>query len=179
MTDMRSVFKRWSGHMVYELELNRVTKENFSDFGIYLEEPEGTPDYSDSLFDWWNACAEAETGGDISFGFVLAKPCQEPVQEIFEQHRGTPEVLIPLDRDIIIIVGKPKAFEGIPEKENFRAFTIPKGTAVILSKGVWHYAPAVVSDPARIMVIFKKGTSEKDKLVKDLSTYGMLVKVRL
>lgn len=163
--------------MAYVLKLQKVNKENFSSFGVYVEGPEGIPAYSDHLFDWWNNTAEAEIGGDVSFGFVQTKPRPEITQQIFEQHRDTSETLLPLDNDIILIVGRNQAFDGIPQKEDFQAFLVPRGTAVILNKGVWHYAPATLKDSAAVMVIFKKGTSENDKIVKDLETYHQLIKV--
>jgi ureidoglycolate hydrolase len=166
--------------MVYEIQLKKITKSNFEHYGSYFDENGTDPTYSDKYFDWWNAVGIIQIEGRSSLGIVRPKSNPFFSEQVFEQHNNTPEVLIPLDEDVIILLGKASAFDtAVPSKDSFEAFLVPKGTAVSLNPGVWHHAPMVMSQYSRVMVLFKENTSFEDSIVKDLSSLDMTVKVKI
>lgn len=166
--------------MIYEIALKKINKENFSDYGTYIDESEITPTYSDSAFDWWNALGILDIEGKTSLGVVRPNYNPEFSEQVFEQHNHTPEVLVPIDDDVIVLVGKKTAFDhGMPAKEDFEAFLVPKGMAVSLNPGIWHHAPMTLSGSVKTLVLFKEGTSFKDTIVKELKEQGIVIKVKI
>jgi ureidoglycolate hydrolase len=166
--------------MVYKIALKSITKDNFSDYGKYFDESDITPTYSDTAFDWWNAVGIIDIQGKTSLGVVKPNFNSEFAEQVFEQHSKTPEVLIPIDDDVIVLVGKVKAFDNaVPDEDDFEAFLVPKGKAVSLNPGVWHHAPMTLSGSVRTIVLFKENTSFEDIVVKDLSKQELTVKVKI
>lgn len=164
--------------MIYRVKLEKISIGNFKEYGAYFSEQGIDPTFSGSYFDWWNEVGLADIGGRISFGVVKPKSNPELSERVFEQHRKTPEVLVPIDNDVIILVGKREAFENNPiREEDFGAFIVPRGTVVSLNPGVWHHAPMIEKGTARVLVIFREGTSVYDNTVVDLSTAGDVVQV--
>ena len=93
------------------------------------------------------------------------------VQKNAERHMNTPELLMPIGGDMIVVVGPPdypKEPERLPEPSRFRAFRVTEGTAIVFKPGVWHWAPFAVRKTIRLLVIYVAGTSESDATVVDL-----------
>jgi|UPI0004021EF4 ureidoglycolate hydrolase len=166
--------------MIYEIALKKINIENFCDYGTYIDESGIAPTYSDSAFDWWNAVGILEIEGNTSIGIVRPHFNPEFSEQLFEQHNLTPEVLVPIDDDAIVLVGKKTAFDnGMPAKEDFEAFLVPKGMAVSLNPGIWHHAPMTLSGSVKTLVLFKENTSFEDTIVKDLKEQGLVIKVKI
>jgi ureidoglycolate lyase len=164
--------------MIYEVPLKNITRENFSSFGKYFNEKGTIPTFSDAGFDWWNEIGLADIPGKLSFGIVRPKYNPEFSEKSFEQHKHTPEILIPVDEDVIVLAGRRNAFiEEMPKPEDFEAFLVPRGTIVSLDAGVWHHAPMVKGASSRVVVIFKEKTSSDDNTMKDLSQMDLIIKV--
>jgi len=166
--------------MIYEIALKKINKDNFSDYGTYIDENQIAPTYSDSAFDWWNAVGTIDIEGKTSVGFVRPNFNPEFSEQVFEAHNHTPEVLVPIDDDVIVLVGKKTAFDNeLPAKEDFEAFLVPTGMAVCLNPGVWHHAPMTLSGSVKTLVLFKENTSFEDTTVKDLKEQGLVIKVKI
>ncbi|MFJ5713051.1 ureidoglycolate lyase [Neobacillus sp. NPDC093127] len=166
--------------MIYEIALKKINNDNFSDYGTYIDESEIAPTYSDSAFDWWNAVGIFPIEGNISMGVVRPNFNPEFSEQVFEAHNLTPEVLVPIDDNVIVLVGKKRAFDnGMPAKEDFEAFLVPKGMAVSLNPGIWHHAPMTLSGSVKTLVLFKENTSFEDTIVKDLKEQGLVIKVKV
>lgn len=136
--------------MVYEITLKKITKENFFYYGKYYDESERIPNYSDSSFDWWNAVGIIDIQGRTSLGVVKSNFNSEFSEQVFEQHNNTPEVLIPIDDDVILLLGKEQVFcNEIPSKGDFEAFQVPRGKAVSINPGVWHHAPMTLKNSVK------------------------------
>lgn len=164
--------------MVYEIPVKEITKENFSAFGKYFNEKGSAPTFSDTSFDWWNEVGLVDIKGGLSFGVVQPRYNAGFSERAFERHSRTPEILIPMDEDIIVLVGKRDTFSGKrPEPEDFEAFLAPRGTAVCIGAGVWHHAPMVTGVSSRVFVIYREKTASEDNTVKDLSRMDLTVKV--
>lgn len=166
--------------LIYEIPVKEITRENITAYGQYFDTKGITPDFSDASFDWWNEIGLADINGRASFGIVNPKFNAEFSERVFEQHNSTPEVLIPIDEDVIVLVGKKDAFiKDAPKPEDFEAFLVPKGSAVCLNAGVWHHAPMVKGVSSRVFVIFKEKTSFNDCLMKDLTPMDLTIKVKV
>lgn len=162
-----------------ELKLKKISNTNFEAFGTYIEGPAGEPTYSNERFRWWNEAYVADLGGRISFGFVQPVYFQDYSQSVFEKHDLTPEILIPLDNDIIIAAAEPDAFDSEIRGERMGAFLVPAGAVVVLKPGIWHYAPMTLSKKATVLVAFKEKTSDCDKVMMDLSDKDCFIKIIL
>lgn len=166
--------------MVYEIALKSITKDNFSQYGQYFDESDTVPTYSDSAFDWWNAVGIIDIQGKTSLGVVKPNFNPDFTEAVFERHSKTPEALIPIDDEVIVLVSKEHAFDNhVPTEDDFEAFLVPKGKAVSLNPGIWHHAPMTLRGSVRTIVLFKENTSFEDNVVKDLSQHELIVKVKI
>lgn len=164
--------------MLYDVQLKKISKENFASFGGYFDESSSVPVSAERYFSWWNGVGIIDIKGRTSVGVV--RPVFNPdfSETIFEQHRNTPEVLIPVDEDVILLLGKEAAFKNeIPSKEDFEAFLVPRGTVVSINPGVWHHSPMAMNKFSRVIVLFKENTSQNDNAVRNTRNVDLTVKV--
>ncbi|HJD24696.1 MAG TPA: ureidoglycolate lyase [Firmicutes bacterium] len=162
--------------MDISLKLKKVTDPSFAEYGQVVIPRAGTPDSSGPDHNWWDALAVVGLG-DASFGVVEAINTGEYRQGSLEQHKHTKEIVIPVEKDVFLVVAKPDAFEGAPDASKFAAFYAPAGAVVILNEGVWHKAPMTLSDRAACLVLYKAGTGANDKVVLDMAEQGLEIRV--
>ena len=99
----------------------------------------------------------------VSFCIVESYPQGALESSTFEQHGNTPEVLIPTDGEIVLVIGLPdKADNGRIDMDSVKAFRLPAGKAVVLKPFVWHYAPMVKDRPVKTFVVFEENTPDND-----------------
>ena len=94
---------------------------------------------------------------------------RKPVVDVTECHSTTAEGILPIDNDILIHVGpaSPKGCDVPLDK--FKAFSIPKGTMVVLRPGVWHHGPFTANErPANILIVLPERTYANDCTVVSL-----------
>ena len=85
-----------------------------------------------------------------------------------EYHTTSPELILPLNDDMIIHVAP--ASGGTPVPEWTKAFVVPKGTLVKINTAVWHLAPLPVSeDVLHAMIILPECTYVNDCTVVELN----------
>ena len=162
--------------MDISLKLRKVTDESFASFGQVIVPRTGTPDSTGPDHNWWDALAVTELG-NASFGIVEAINTGDYHQASLEQHKHTKEILIPVEKDIILVLAKADAFEGTPDAAKFAAFYATAGSVVILNEGVWHKAPMTLSDRAACIVLYKEGTGANDKVVLNMAEQGLNIEV--
>lgn len=166
--------------MEIQVKAKLITQDNFREYGRYINVSTENPTYADDYFHWWNELDIIELGGKASIGMVRPNFNPQFDERLFEQHNHSPEMLCPLDRDIIVLVGKSDVFDVEPiDKDKFDAFIVPRGTIVGLNPGVWHHAPMVFAESGNVLVIFKEDTSIDDMITKDLKSLGIEVRVIL
>ena len=141
------------------LKVKDLTIENAAPYGTLVTRSAKEPVFSSKEFDFWNELAVEQATGPISVGMVEARP-QELTAKTFERHTGTGELLAPLDGDVILVLGEPT--DGSPDVEKFEAFRLRAGSAILLKSGTWHYAPMSVDKTVGVLVVFQKGTPDKD-----------------
>lgn len=83
-----------------------------------------------------------------------------------EYHTTTPEMILPLNDDMIIHVAPASA--GTPVPELTKAFIVPKGTLVKINSAIWHLAPLPVhAEELQAMIILPECTYANDCTVVD------------
>ncbi len=142
------------------LRIQQLTTKNAVPYGTLIDKTIKEPAYESEEFDYWDELAVEETSGAISVGMVEARP-QKLIATTFERHARTGELLAPLDGDVILVLGK--FTDGpTPEVNQVEAFRLRSGSAILLKRGTWHFAPMVADKPTRVLVVFRKGTPGDD-----------------
>ncbi len=165
-----------------KLRVQELTAESFSEFGqVCVAPPKIKPEHSCDEFDWWPDMMVFDSiKGQYGAGFALAK--KSPFQQTCsERHMETPEFLLAVDGDMVVIVGPPDYPDEparLPDFSRFAAFKVKAGEAILMKPGVWHYAAMPMKDEMYMYCIFAKGTSEKDNRVIDFP-YGEVLEVEI
>lgn len=159
-----------------QVKVQEVTEENIRPYGTLIDTNGKKADFVSEAFSYWDALEVVETAERISFGIVESYP--GPMAAVnLERHSMTSETLIPLDVDIVLVVGVPTN-GGRADTTSVDAFRIPRGKAVTLGVGTWHYVPLVRDRPGKTMVVFRAGTPSDDLLVDDFEeTRGEVIRV--
>ncbi len=168
-----------------------VDAHNFAGFGSTFRypSPEGdrpmdAPTSTGTGFRWFGRLLVERFGADLSFGMVYSE-AGVLVQDEFERHIHTPELMVPLDGDVLLVLGQagsvarpflPEHGDGrVPAvtAEKFRAFLVPQGQLIAIGPGVWHKAPLALDKPSRTLVAFANQTENKDTECIALADVGV------
>ncbi len=145
-----------------------LTYETFAPFGTFysMTEPDSYALQGEIHRFYPDRIAESYTGR-IGFSPILVK--KPDVMQITqaEYHNTTPEMILPLNDDMIIHVAPASA--GTPLPEWTKAFIVPKGTLVKINTAIWHLAPLPVHvEELQAMIILPECTYATDCTVIDL-----------
>jgi ureidoglycolate hydrolase len=145
-----------------ELAVEALDAAAFEPFGRVIERPARERDADGPGWRWW---AETVTldGDDRRWGVGYLD--LEPADLRFdwaERHLRTLEAIVPIDGDVLVYVAEPSPELASPPLEAFRVFRVPRGTGVVLDRGVWHGAPLADGGPARAIVLILEGTGRDD-----------------
>jgi len=159
-----------------EVKLQEVSDENVVPYGTLIDASGKTPSFNSDVFSYWDALNEVDSSGRVSFGMVESYP--GPIVAVnLERHSLTSETLVPIDADIVLIVGK-KTDGDVADLASVSALRIPQGKAVTLHAGTWHYVPLVRERTGRTMIVFRSGTPNDDLLVDDFKeTRDQIIRV--
>ncbi len=122
-----------------------LSKDKFSLYGEYclVYEPQGHAlqgetykFYPDRVTAWFN--------GNVGFSPLVIRKQERAIITTVEYHSQSPEILLPLNDDMIIHVSPSSGSE--PDLELTEAFIIPKGTIVKIKPGIWHMAPIPIQE---------------------------------
>jgi ureidoglycolate lyase len=146
------------------IKAQKLTVEGFRPFGDFCNflQPEGHnlgDFFHDKLLDPMEKCTP--------FGFspLIAHKREKMIITAAEYHNHTPEILVPLDSDIVIHVA-PASNGIVPEKT--QAFIVPKGTGVRLNTGVFHLCPfSIEKEEGHVLVALPERTYFNDCIVCD------------
>ena len=98
------------------------------------------------------------------------------VIDVLEYHSSCGEVVLPLDNDILIQVAPATADAKNILLEKIKVFYVPKGTAITIKPGVWHWAPFTINDkPANILINLPERTYANDCIVVNLEEKEQVV----
>ena len=157
-----------------QIRAQKLSVEAFSPFGMYRDldaiEPYRRSPPGDSGFypDLLTIPLATTTRPGICVCMVRKRPLRIPG---LEYHNYTGEGIIPLDGDIVIIVGFAcKEFNT----DGLQAFVIPKGTFVSLNPGVVHGTQFPVEEEwVRVIVILPEHTYVNDCIRQPLEGDAM------
>jgi ureidoglycolate hydrolase len=170
-----------------DVSLRSADAHNFAPYGSYVpypspasQEPAERPGTEGPYWAWYGRLLRERFGSDISFGMYVTAPIDANSAEPapyrtgrFERHRHTPEIWIPLDGELVVLLAQagaivqpfyPEHREGRADavaKDRFAAFRIPTGQAVVLAPGVWHAVPFARTE-TRVLVMYRDGTAAED-----------------
>lgn len=146
-----------------------LSKKNFQPFGQLIEMQEGVkPSVANATIRYWGGLAKARVHEQMEFGVFSVQAREREVAEM-ERHNRTPELLVSLEGDSILVLSPPsppRTSRAHPDPLQVKAFVMKQGQAVILAKGTWHALPFPLSNESRFLVGFRDGTAEKDSVVR-------------
>jgi ureidoglycolate lyase len=160
-----------------KLKVQSIRDETFAPFGRIVGAPETEPTVRLEGMDYWagiTSLPDLEGGYSVGYATQAKRPF---VQASAERHLRTPELLMPVGGDMVVVVGPADHMgepERLPDPDRFAAFSVPEGEAVIFGPGVWHWAPFAVDETIRLLVIYAAGTAEGDAVVVDLPPEAVL-----
>jgi ureidoglycolate lyase len=133
---------------IIEVKAEPLSVEGFSQYGTAILLPTTPAPKAGKDWDCWFGFGKI-TDGNGSIGIVQTRPSGDLITHM-EAHLH-PEFLIPVTGPIIQAVALPER-DGQPgEKPNpatVRAFILEPGQAIIMDRGVWHYAAVPLRDEA-------------------------------
>lgn len=160
----------------FEVKLQTISGDNFAAYGSLIETNGRAASFSSEVFSYWDALNAVAFDGSVSFGILESYPGPSVAVNL-ERHVRTSETLVPLDGEVVLVVGQPTSGETA-DLRTVAAFRISQGRAATLNPGVWHYVPLAVDKTSRTMVVFRLGTPEEDLLVDEIeATRGKTIRV--
>jgi ureidoglycolate hydrolase len=160
----------WVVHVIEkEVRATDLTKQSFEKFGTIIGAQSGKPTATMDILDWWDAIAELGIE-DPTSGYLVTRKRDFTLDKM-ERHSSTQEVCVPLEGVSLLPLAEPRD----STLEEISAFILDGSKAVVLRKGVWHWAPYPVSETASFVLVLKRNTGKEDMEIKDLSTKVRIV----
>ena len=179
-----------------ELAIQQADGHNFAGYGSVVPypsfdrtEPAYEPTSTGDGFSWYGRLLRERFDDDLSFGMVVSEASRSFEQRVFERHQRTVELLVPLDGDVVLILGQTGAIarpfyaehrDGTIDpllEHGFGAFRVAAGQAVVLGRGIWHSAPLAVQR-TRTLTCYREGTERDDVDAVDLAELDARVVAR-
>ncbi|MDD6449563.1 MAG: ureidoglycolate lyase [Lachnospiraceae bacterium] len=145
-----------------------LTRESFAQFGEYYEmgNPEGYS-LNGEIHRFFPDRVTESYEHRLAFSPILVKKKEPMLITQLEYHTTTPEMIMPLNGDMIIHVAPVSA--GTPVTDLTKAFYVKKWTLVKIRSAIWHLAPLPADeDELCAMIILPECTYANDCTVVDL-----------
>ncbi len=139
------------------IDVEKLSQDRFERFGKIISLTNGCPVAANKEITYWDKVSELQMGRTTSTG-ILEIYRREKIVTQMERHKNSPEIMIGIEGDSVVLFGKPGGRAG----EDLAAFVIRQGEAVAMHEGTWHWSPFPLDDIGRILVIFKSGTPDDD-----------------
>jgi len=148
------------------IKASKLTSRGFGPYGQIISTAKGNPSSANDELTCWSKVSLLNFGKTASTTLLLCHRRESIVKKL-ERHVHSPEVLVALEGDSIICVGKPSsdrdAIRGL------RAFHLRGGEAIAMHAGTWHYLPfPVKAKQCKLLVLFSSKTEESDLKFRDL-----------
>ncbi len=142
------------------MEIKELSSENFKAFGKILNGTAFVELDSAEEFSWADAAGGLDLFSPSCTGQLNCRYRDRDLKKM-ERHMKTPEIMVALEGDSLICVAASS--EEAPEKESIRCFRVPRGSALMMDKAVWHWIPYPEQKPgAKFLVLFRDGTGADD-----------------
>ena len=150
------------------IKAEKLTRDAFAPFGMFysMTDPEGYSlkgelhcFYPDRLTEAWPV--------RVGFSPITVKKPEKMIITSVEYHTTTPEIIMPLNDDMIIHVAPASA--GTPVPELAKAFIVPKNVMVKINTAVWHLCPLPVhEEELKALIVLPECTYQNDCTVVEL-----------
>jgi len=146
------------------VKIESLTQESFEPYGYFSTminpktEKIGTPPV-----EFYRDIFQLDLGLVTKASFSVCRVERRPeVVSVTEYHNSCGEALLPLDNDVLIHVA-PATENDVFPCDRVRIFSVPRGTLVVLRRGVWHHAPFVdKGEYANILTVLPERTYVND-----------------
>jgi len=147
-----------------------ATEKAFKAYGQLIEVPGGNvqPTIRNEAWRFWAGLAKTKIHGDIEFGLFTVAAREHLVAEM-ERHVKTPELLVSLRDDYLLVVAPPtppNARKAAPDAAKTKVFMVARDQAIILNKGTWHTLPFPRGKEGLFLAAFRSGTARSDMKYK-------------
>lgn len=127
--------------MKYTIEVQPLTKENFSPFGQVLLRDTGKPLLKETEPQFTDRVSFEIIDGSVEFVYATVKRRSLKFREM-ERHLKVKQGFFPVSRGNAIMVVAPPTdatdLEAIPSPDSVKAFYLDNTTSVVLHYGTWH-----------------------------------------
>jgi ureidoglycolate hydrolase len=147
-----------------KIKVKSLKNDSFQKYGQLISDSKNCPDVENDLINYWDSVFDLDLTEGLNTGIVKGKSNNKVVDGV-EKHKASPEIIAALSDDFIIILADS---EG-KSKDEYDAFLVKQGTAIVLNKNTWHSVPLAVNESCRCLIIFKKDTFANDLVLNDLS----------
>ena len=137
-------------------KVGSILTNEFSRFGVVYNRESRPADDENENFEWRSPYERLEAG-EYTLSMLTCKKRDLLVKEM-ERHLQTVEVMIALDDDVYIPVGEP----GDEWDGKISVFLVPRGSGIVLNKGVRHFIPYTLNHDCNCTIIYKANTAEGD-----------------
>lgn len=154
---------------MFTIKAEKLTLEAFAPFGSFysMTDPDGLS-LNGELHRFFPDRISVPFNTPAGFSVIMVKkPAEMKITQV-EHHFTTPELIMPLNDDMIIHVSP--ASGAHPQTQLTKAFIVPKGTMVKINTAIWHLAPLPASaNELNAMIVLPECTYALDCPVIDLS----------
>lgn len=148
-----------------ELYAEKITTASIANYGFLLSKERDKPIADNAEIKYWDKISELEMSHTVSTGIVKGFNNTGIVSKM-ERHKKTPELLVALDGDALILLAS--ADNRFNDSEKLNAFYLKQGEALALKKGIWHSVPMPFLKECKLLVVFASGTADNDLEIKNL-----------
>ncbi len=151
-----------------KFKAKKITVQDFAPYGqVYnMSEPQGYA-LQGEIHRFFPDRLTSSSVTELGFSPILVKKPDEMKITAVEYHNTTPEIILPLNDDMIIHVAPASA--GTPVTDLTEAFIVPKNTLVKINTAIWHLAPLPVNaQELCAMIVLPVCTYANDCTVVDL-----------
>ena len=145
-----------------EVVIQNLTRESFAPFGTYydMKNPSGLS-LNGELHRFFPDRLSEAYPERLGFSSILVKKPAEMLIKQVEHHFTTPELILPLNDDMIIHVSPATA--DYPNVSQTKAFLVPCGTLVKIATAIWHLVPLPVNgDMLSAMIVLPETVYARD-----------------
>jgi ureidoglycolate hydrolase len=157
-----------------------LTKEAFEKYGSYTS-PFCQKDYcfDGGFFRFHRDAIQQNLSRESVVSYSVCEVLENPSHLVsLEFHDNCEELIMPLDGDMVMVVGPAVNSTDCPV-DQLEAFFVPCGTYVKVRCGVWHGIPFKTNDnPLHILCALPERTYRKDCFETDLQTQEMTVDIQ-
>lgn len=154
-----------------EVKVEQLTLEAYKPFGTYANLINPTDEKLGAApVEFFRDQLQMEVSGNNSYSYSCCRvQKRENIIDVLEYHSACGEVVLPLDQDILLQVAPATGSVNDVPLDKMRVFYVPKGTAITIKAGVWHWGPfATADEPANILINLPERTYANDCIVVDL-----------